>query len=136
MTNRGRSLVLIAPTLLVIGIFMVLPLCIAVFYSFLTAGTYGGVTQPLTLDAYVQLLFQRDFDDTLVFSSSYIWIVARSIWIALVTTAGLPRPRPASRLVHCLSSAGAAAHPAVPRHAAVLDQHSDPDLLLDPDPSR
>lgn len=84
--KRSSALLLIGPTLLIIGVFMVLPLVIAVAYSFLTAGPYGGVQQPPTLDAYVQLLFQRDFDDTLVFSPSYIWIVLRSIWIALATT--------------------------------------------------
>lgn len=84
--KRGSALALVAPTMLVIGIFMVLPLCIAVAYSFLTAGPYGGVQQPPTFDAYIQLLFQRDFDDTLYFSMSYVWIVLRSIWIALATT--------------------------------------------------
>lgn len=84
--KRSSALLLIGPTLLIIGVFMVLPLVIAVAYSFLTAGPYGGVQQPPTLDAYVQLLFQRDFDNTLVFSPSYIWIVLRSIWIALATT--------------------------------------------------
>ena len=84
--KRSSALLLIGPTVLIIGVFMVLPLVIAVAYSFLTAGPYGGVQQPPTLDAYIQLLFQRDFDDTLVFSPSYIWIVIRSIWIALATT--------------------------------------------------
>lgn len=84
--KRSSALLLIGPTLLIIGVFMVLPLVIAVAYSFLTAGPYGGVQQPPTLDAYVQLLFQRDFDNTLVFSPSYIWIVLRSISIALATT--------------------------------------------------
>lgn len=84
--KRGSALALIAPTLLVIGVFMVLPLCIAVAYSFLTAGPYGGVEQPPTFDAYIQLLFQRDFDDSLYFSWAYISIVFRSIWIALATT--------------------------------------------------
>ena len=84
--KKGSGLALIAPTVLVIGIFMVVPLGIAFAYSFLTAGPYGGVQQPPTFDAYVQLLFQRDFDDTLYFSPSYIWIIARSIWIALATT--------------------------------------------------
>ena len=84
--KRSSALLLIGPTVLIIGVFMVLPLVIAVAYSFLTAGPYGGVQQPPTLDAYVQLLFQRDFDNTLVFSPSYIWIVLRSISIALATT--------------------------------------------------
>ncbi len=84
--RRSSALALIAPTVLVIGVFMVLPLCIAVAYSFLTASPYGGVQQPPTFDAYVQLLFQRDFDDSLYFSWAYVSIVFRSIWIALATT--------------------------------------------------
>jgi spermidine/putrescine transport system permease protein len=84
--KRSSALVLIAPTLVIIGVFMVVPLGIALAYSFLTAGPYGGVEQPPTFDAYVQLLFDRDFDGSLVFSPSYIYIVLRSIWIALATT--------------------------------------------------
>lgn len=84
--NGNRTLALIAPAFLVIGIFMVLPLLIAVAYSFMTANPYGGVTMPLTLDAYVQFLFQRDFDDTLFFSWSYVVIIARSVYLAAATT--------------------------------------------------
>lgn len=84
--KRGTALALIAPTFLIIGIFMVLPLTIAVVYSFLTANPYGGVQQPFTFDAYIQLLFQRDFDDTLFFSASYILIILRSVWIAAIAT--------------------------------------------------
>ena len=65
---------------------MVIPLIIALAYSFLTASPYGGVQWPPTFDAYIQLLFQRDFDDSLYFSSSYIRIAVRSVWIALATT--------------------------------------------------
>jgi spermidine/putrescine transport system permease protein len=84
--TRKSSFALIAPAFLVIGIFMVLPLLIAVAYSFMTANPYGGVTMPLTFDAYIQFLFQRDFDDSLFFSWSYIIIIARSIYLALATT--------------------------------------------------
>ena len=84
--RRSSALALIAPTLFIISIFMVVPLGIALAYSFLTAGPYGGVEQPPTFDAYIQLLFDRDFDGSLVFSPSYIYIVLRSIWIALATT--------------------------------------------------
>lgn len=84
---RQRSaLALIAPVILVIGIFMVLPLFIALGYSFLTANPYGGVKPPFTFDAYIQLLFQTDFDGSLYFSANYIWIIVRSLWIALATT--------------------------------------------------
>jgi spermidine/putrescine transport system permease protein len=81
-----RTLALLAPAVLVIGIFMVLPLCIAVVYSFMTANPYGGVTLPPTFNAYVQFLFRRDFDDNLVFSWSYVVIIARSVYLAAVTT--------------------------------------------------
>jgi spermidine/putrescine transport system permease protein len=83
---RRTALALVAPTALIIGVFMVIPLVIALGYSFMTANAYGGVKPPPTFDAYIQLLFQRDFDDSLVFSASYIWIVIRSLWIALATT--------------------------------------------------
>lgn len=84
--RKGTSIALIAPAFLVIGIFMVLPLMIAVAYSFMTASPYGGVTLPFTFDAYVQFLFQRDFDDSLYFSWSYVIIIARSIYLAGATT--------------------------------------------------
>jgi len=84
--TANRTLALIAPAFLVIGIFMVLPLLIAVAYSFMTANPYGGVSMPLTFDAYIQFLFQRDFDESLFFSWSYIIIIARSIYLAAATT--------------------------------------------------
>lgn len=84
--KKSSTYALIAPAFLVIGIFMVLPLIIAVTYSFLTASPYGGVTKPFTFDAYVQFLFQRDFDDSLYFSWSYVLIIARSVYLALATT--------------------------------------------------
>jgi spermidine/putrescine transport system permease protein len=83
--SRG-TLALIAPAFLVIGIFMVLPLFIAVVYSFLTANPYGGVSMPPTFAAYIQFLFRRDFDDNLIFSWSYVFIIARSFYLAALTT--------------------------------------------------
>src|SRR5215470_8488631 len=85
MTPRS-SLLLIAPTVLVIGIFMLIPMVIAFAYSFMTANPYGGVLKPFTLDAYIQFLYQRDFDDSLVFSPDYIFIILRSIYLAVATT--------------------------------------------------
>jgi len=81
-----RTLILIAPSALIIGIFMLIPMFIAVAYSFMTANPYGGVTQPATLDAYIQFLYQRDFDDSLVFSTDYIFIILRSVYLAVATT--------------------------------------------------
>src|SRR5882724_1052834 len=93
--RRQSTLLLVAPAVLVIGVFMLIPMFIALAYSFMTADPYGGVQLPLTFDAYIQFLFQRDFDDTLVFAPDYIFIILRSIYLAIATTAiclalGLP----------------------------------------------
>lgn len=84
--SRGRTLLLLLPAILVIGIFMAIPMLVALAYSFLSPNPYGGVQQPWTLAAYVQLLFERDFDDTLLFSANYLIIIARSVWLAFATT--------------------------------------------------
>ena len=75
------------PALLVIGIFGILPLLIIVVYSFLTAAPYGGVTLPISTDAYVSFLFQQDiFDGTLTFVPDYLLIFLRSFLYAVATT--------------------------------------------------
>jgi hypothetical protein len=80
---------LLAPALTIILAISILPLGITVVYSFLTPGTYGGVTWEFSTDSYVQFLFQRDiFDDTLVFNSAYVSIFLRSIGLALGATIG------------------------------------------------
>ena len=93
--RRGSTILLISPAVLVIGIFMLIPMFIALAYSFMSADPYGGVQAPATLDAYQQFLYQRDFDDSLVFSPDYIFIILRSVYLAVATTAiclvlGLP----------------------------------------------
>jgi len=44
--NAQRTLTLAAPAVLMIGIFVVVPLLVAVAYSFMTANPYGGVDMP------------------------------------------------------------------------------------------
>jgi len=83
---RWRGL-LMAPSILTIGGFLVLPLGIILVYSFLTPGTYGGVVWKFSFDAYVQFLFERDFfDESLVFSTAYLEIYLRSFLQALSST--------------------------------------------------
>lgn len=78
---------LVAPALVVIGLFGILPLLIMVVYSFLKAGDYGGVQWIFSTEAYVSFLFQRDiFDGTLTFSDDYLVIYLRSILFAGATT--------------------------------------------------
>ena len=85
--KQGTGALLLSPALLLIVCFLILPLCIIVVYSFLTPGTYGGVIWEFSFNSYIQFLFERDFfDDTLMFSSSYLQIYFRSFSQALVTT--------------------------------------------------
>ncbi|MEC9310162.1 MAG: hypothetical protein VYA97_00260, partial [Pseudomonadota bacterium] len=74
-TVRRIRLFLLLPALVIIGVFGLAPLSIALVYSFLEPGTYGGVEWVFSTDAYVQFLFERDiFDDTLSFNSAYLQI--------------------------------------------------------------
>ncbi|MBH0236221.1 ABC transporter permease [Methylobrevis albus] len=82
----ARTVTLLVPAVAVIVLFMVVPMLIAAGYSFLTAGAYGGVRLPLTADAYVRFLFDRDLDDSLIFDTTYIGIFARSFVLAVLTT--------------------------------------------------
>jgi spermidine/putrescine transport system permease protein len=84
--GRRSALLLVAPAVLVIGVFMLIPMFIALGYSFMTANPYGGVQAPMTFDAYIQFLYQRDFDDSMVFAPDYIFIILRSIYLAVATT--------------------------------------------------
>src|SRR5262245_49719039 len=78
---------LVSPALLVIGIFGVLPLVIILVYSFLVAGSYGGVEWKFSTEAYVSFLFERDiFDGTLQLTTDYLGIFLRSILLAGATT--------------------------------------------------
>lgn len=82
-----RQLSLLAPPVLTIFFFLVLPLGFVVVYSFLTAGTYGGVEWKFSIEAYVQFLFERDlFTDELVFSDAYLSIYMRSFVQACLAT--------------------------------------------------
>ncbi len=83
---RMRAL-LLAPAVLTIGGFLVLPIGIVLLYSFLTPGTYGGVEWEFSFGAYVQFLFERDiFDESLVFSTAYLEIYLRSFLQAITST--------------------------------------------------
>ncbi len=78
---------LAGPALLVIGVFGIVPLLIILVYSFLKAGSYGGVEWGFSTAAYVQFLFERDiFDEQLRFATDYLQIFARSILLALGAT--------------------------------------------------
>ena len=76
----------VAPAWLVIGIFGLLPMFIMLAISFMVQDPYGGVEWGFSTEAYVQFLFERDLDDSLLLNTIYVNIVARSIALAAVTT--------------------------------------------------
>jgi spermidine/putrescine transport system permease protein len=78
---------LVGPAIVVVGLFGIAPLLITLVYSFLVAGTYGGVEWQFTTDGYTQFLYDRDiFDGTMKFVPDYLEIFGRSILLAGFTT--------------------------------------------------
>lgn len=81
-----RSVLGVSPALIAIGLFLIVPILIVIGYSLMEANPYGGVNQVLSSDAYSALLFERQLDDSLAFTDSYLLIALRSIGIAGLTT--------------------------------------------------
>ncbi len=93
--GRGRAALLAGPALLTIVVLMLIPMALALAFSFLTSSPYGGVQLPLTGNSYLRFFYDRDLDDALVFDATYLEIFVRSVVQALLTTAacvvlGLP----------------------------------------------
>ena len=87
---RRRSfanLMLIGPAALAIIIFMVVPLAMMAWIS-IQARSYGGGVHwgELTGEAWLRFLFERELDDSLTISFNYLSIIARSVWLSLITT--------------------------------------------------
>ena len=88
---RSRSTLrrfgLVGPTMIFIGIFMLIPIGLMAYVSILERGEYGGVEwDAYTIEAYVNFFFERDLDDSLSINTDYLRIFLRSFWLALVTT--------------------------------------------------
>lgn len=82
----GRA-ALVGPALLFIAVFMLIPIGLMGYVSFLERGEYGGVRwRDYTGEAYVAFLFERDFDDNLVLNTDYLQIFLRSFGLSVVTT--------------------------------------------------
>lgn len=77
---------LIAPFLLSVGAFFVMPLLIIVAYSFMERNTNGGVFFNFAWDAYINVLFERDFDDKLHFNWTYLIIFINTLKLAGICT--------------------------------------------------
>lgn len=82
-----RRCVLLLPAVAIMGIFMLLPLGLMAYVSLLERGLNGGVIWGShTPEAYVQFLFERDLDDSLLLNTDYLHIFLRSLLLATVTT--------------------------------------------------
>lgn len=76
----------LAPAIIFIFVFMVLPIALLGLYSFKPASSYGGVEAGFSIEAWIQLFFERDLDDSLIFEPVYLQIIWRSIVLASIGT--------------------------------------------------
>lgn len=84
----SRRLTTALPALGFVVFFGAGPLLLMAVFSFLKAAAFGGVEWEFSAEAYRSLLFRKDiFSDALVFSADHIVIYARSVALAVLTTA-------------------------------------------------
>ena len=82
-----RNWLLSLPALVLLLLTASGPLLIVIVYSFLTAGSYGGVVWEFSFDAWFRVLFTKDiFDDTVSLSDAHLGIFWRSVQLSLLTT--------------------------------------------------
>ncbi len=84
LSHKNRWL-LLSPSVVAISLFFICPLLIILAYSFMVPGRYGGIIWEFSFEAYIQFLFDRDFDGNLVFNTSYLQIFFRSFKLAFIT---------------------------------------------------
>ena len=84
--RRDRALLLAGPALAVIAVFMLLPMGVTAIESVMTSNPYGGVAEPFTGAAYRRFVLDRDLDDALVFTPTYLIIFVRSLVQAVAAT--------------------------------------------------
>jgi spermidine/putrescine transport system permease protein len=84
----GLRLPLLAPALLTIGVFLLIPVGLMAVYSFLTKDFRGGVVWEFSLAAYDQFFLDRGLfgDDPPTINWAYMEIFVRSIWQAGLAT--------------------------------------------------
>ena len=75
------------PAILIITAAAAGPLLIVLVYSFLTPGDYGNVEWRFSVDAWINVVAQKDiFDDTWQWADAHLRIFWRSIELSLLTT--------------------------------------------------
>lgn len=85
--NSLKTLSLIGVPVGFILVFFIVPLAIMAVVSVAERGAFGGVQwNTFSTDAYVRFLYERDFDDSLIWNPAYAQILLRSVWLSLTTT--------------------------------------------------
>jgi len=85
--SRFKTLGLIGVPVGFILIFFVIPLAIMAIVSVAERGQFGGVQwNTFSTEAYLRFLYERDFDDSLIWNPAYAQILLRSVWLSLLTT--------------------------------------------------
>jgi spermidine/putrescine transport system permease protein len=86
--RRARSgWLLSAPALLLLLVGAAGPLLIVLVFSILTKGSYGGVSLPLSGDAWFRVFLERDiFEGTVTAADAHLAIFWRSAWLSILTT--------------------------------------------------
>ncbi|WP_432349480.1 ABC transporter permease (plasmid) [Shinella yambaruensis] len=88
MSVAFRRLCLLSPALLVILLLVGVPLCLMAWVSLLDKGGSAGVDWSSAPSAanYVRLVWEEDFDGTMILNTGYLLIFLRSVALAAVTT--------------------------------------------------
>ncbi|RDD63117.1 ABC transporter permease [Ferruginivarius sediminum] len=85
-SQLAQRTALLAPSLAIIGGFMVLPLILMAYVSILEKGTHGGVEWgTYSAEAYIKFLFERDLMGSLSVNADYLQIFLRSFVLSGVT---------------------------------------------------
>jgi spermidine/putrescine transport system permease protein len=86
--RRARAgWLLSAPALLLLFVGAAGPLLIVLVFSFLSQGDFGGVSLPVTGEAWFRVFLKRDiFDGTVSPADAHLAIFWRSAWLSLATT--------------------------------------------------
>lgn len=82
-SDRWTQGLLLSPTLLVLGTFLLLPMLWVAVMSLLAADPYGGVRWgEWTPDAYVSFIMELDLENRWILNTDYLGIMSRSFWLA------------------------------------------------------
>jgi spermidine/putrescine transport system permease protein len=74
------------PAWVIMGFTLIVPIGIVIAVSFAARGAYGGFDWALTGESYVQIFYQVGWTDELEFNPQYLYIIARTLWLAALTT--------------------------------------------------